>query len=370
MERCPSDVDFIGFIAGLRQMAGRDVLAECPHGGIFQSSMRIMAQSAAPTGRVAWLRSLEERAMTESPHVPLRFLLDSDAGAGRRGQDSGEVVLYFIGCLPYFDAVFAPGAGGDTGAIALATIRVLNAMGIAPLLLADERCCGHDSLWSGETDTFEKLAKRNIGRLQAARATTIVTSCAECARTLKLDYPRHRMPQFKVLHIAELLARAVDSVAPTPALSTGGRSAGSGLLPRRQEAQPQQRVAFHDPCRLSRHLKVFDAPRTVLDSLPALQRVELERSREQALCCGVSSWLSCDSVSKQIQTDRLGEAAAAGVDVLATACPKCKIHLSCAARDLSAHTGAGATAAASIGRIPVVRDVVELAAESLHGQER
>jgi Fe-S oxidoreductase len=56
----------------------------------------------------------------------------------------------------------------------------------------------------------------------------------------------------------------------------------------------------------------------------------MERSRENSLCCGVSAWLNCGKLSKQIQLDRLKEAKATGAEWLITACPKCQIHLKCA----------------------------------------
>jgi len=56
----------------------------------------------------------------------------------------------------------------------------------------------------------------------------------------------------------------------------------------------------------------------------------MERNRENALCCGVSSWLNCGKISKQIQLDRLKEAKATGAEWLITTCPKCQIHLKCA----------------------------------------
>jgi hypothetical protein len=45
--------------------------------------------------------------------------------------------------------------------VAQASVRVLNALGIEPLLLADERCCGHDLVWEGDVDGFLKLAQLN-----------------------------------------------------------------------------------------------------------------------------------------------------------------------------------------------------------------
>ena len=74
---------------------------------------------------------------------------------------------------------------------------------------------------------------------------------------------------------------------------------------------------------------VYEPPRNVITSLPGTQLVEMERNRENALCCGVNAWLSCNKYHKEIQMDRLKEAKATGADLLVTACPKCQIHWKC-----------------------------------------
>ncbi len=56
----------------------------------------------------------------------------------------------------------------------------------------------------------------------------------------------------------------------------------------------------------------------------------------KALCCGTSAWVRCGATNKAIQLARLDEAAATGSAALATACPKCVIHLRCAQADLPA----------------------------------
>ena len=56
----------------------------------------------------------------------------------------------------------------------------------------------------------------------------------------------------------------------------------------------------------------------------------MERSGEDALCCGTSGFMHCDAASKDIQAERLEEARATGAETLVTACPKCLIHFSCA----------------------------------------
>ena len=50
----------------------------------------------------------------------------------------------------------------------------------------------------------------------------------------------------------------------------------------------------------------------------------------EAVCCGTSGWLQCDAVSRQLQAERLREAADTGAQTLVTACPKCRIHFLCA----------------------------------------
>ena len=96
-----------------------------------------------------------------------------------------------------------------------------------------------------------------------------------------------------------------------------------------------ERVTYHDPCRLGRLAGIYDAPRQLIDMLPQVTLLEMERIRENALCCGTSAWMECTSHSKVIQTERMQEAIQTGAQTLITACPKCQVHLTCAMRDVN-----------------------------------
>jgi Fe-S oxidoreductase len=221
--------------------------------------------------------------------------------------------LYFVGCLPYYDPLFKK-MGVEGIAIAQATVKILNHLGIQPQVLADERCCGHDQLWEGDQETFRTLAALNLEKFKASGAKRVVTACPECARTLKVDYAHfvgdHNL---EVVHITELLA---ESELPTH----------DGVEP------PGNRVTYQDPCNLGRHLGIYHQPRQVLADL-GFELIEMDRTKNSSLCCGTSCWRACGQVSKAIQVERLKEARATGADQLVTACIKCQIHFKCAQND-------------------------------------
>jgi len=89
----------------------------------------------------------------------------------------------------------------------------------------------------------------------------------------------------------------------------------------------QVKVTYHDPCFLGRWNAEYDAPRRVLEAIPGVTLVEMERSRESSLCCGGGGGNFCmdllggspDSPSRR----RVREALTTGAGILAVACPKC-----------------------------------------------
>jgi heterodisulfide reductase subunit D len=313
---CPSDVYFSEFLRDARALAqagGRE--GDCTHGDAIQTWGRMMADPSPRLNgqdRLGWLDG------------SLRVSGTSDT-------------IYFAGCLPYYDVLFAK-LDIEGVEIARAAVKILNHLGIEPQVMAGERCCGHDQLWEGDVETFRALARLNLEQIKASGAKRIVTTCPECARTLKVDYPQLVGPHgLEVLHLSQLLEQQAPSGTFKPA--TGDRH----LV-----------VTFQDPCRLGRHLGVYDAPRRVLTGL-GFNLVEMERTRHTSLCCGTSCWTACGQVSKQIQVERLKEARATGAQVLVTACVKCQIHFKCAQDDPALRQEIGID----------IRDLATLVAERL-----
>ena len=282
---CPTQVPYPAFIRAKRE-ALRPVMeraAPCKHGGYKDILARIMAKPNLNQDRRAWI------------------------GDGLKVADTGDVI-YFTGCMPYLDGVFTY---CDSARIGKAAIKIMNAAGIVPIVANAERCCGHDALWNGDRETFETLARRNAEWIRASGARRLVTTCAECYSMLKYEYPKvvGEWP-VEVLHMTELIEELVKA----------GRLTFTKPV--------DLTVTYQDPCRLGRHSKEYDAPRAVLRAIPGVTFVEMDRVRENAMCCGVGAYSNCDAQTKFLQQERLEEAASKAGN-LVTACPHCRIHFSC-----------------------------------------
>jgi heterodisulfide reductase subunit D len=288
-QKCPSDVDFPVFVRQARSMAQDDGQhGVCAHSGQLQSLQRLMTSPAIKQKRLEWL-SKEYRVSENSD------------------------VLLWVGCAPYFAPIFED-IEFNALDITKASLRTLNLLGIEPKLLPDEKCCGHDALWTGDIETFKKLAEYNAAQIKEAGVKKIVFSCPEGYRTFKLDYPNYVDLGCEVQHISEFLAEKIGE---------------NGV----KFKEIKKKVTYQDPCRLGRHLGVYDAPRKVLESIPGIELVEMKHSGLESICCGTSAFTNCDSYSNMLRAERLCEATETGAELLITACPKCQTHFRCAMVD-------------------------------------
>jgi heterodisulfide reductase subunit D len=207
--------------------------------------------------------------------------------------------IYFAGCTVRFTQ---PKMAGTI-------VEILHAAGLDIACLGEEeKCCGFVAGHDGNTWLFEQQARQNVEALKKSGAKYVVVSCAHCYKALKIDYPLvvGELP-FEVLHIAELLAKLIDE----------------GKV--KFASEVRRTLTYHDPCFLGRHCKVYDEPRKVLESIPGIKLVEMERNRRWSYCCGSGAKIveNCyPEFSTATTKDRLLEAKQAA-DTMATACASC-----------------------------------------------
>jgi Fe-S oxidoreductase len=254
------------------------------HGGALHHIMEMTASKDLKQSRTGWI--------------------NGNLQTSKKGE-----VLYFVGCLPYQQEFFCKDFDFTPISIAQDTVKILNYLGIEPVVMQNERCCGHDLYWLGQLDKFDELGQINIREIEQTGAKTVVTACPECAHALKELYSeRVGKPGFEVKHISEVVAENIKKF---------------------KFADSPMEISYQDPCRLGRYMKVYEQPREALTAIPGVELHEMPRNRRGAICCGTTNWTNCDATSKQIQHNRLSEAKATGAGILVTSCPKCQIHFRC-----------------------------------------
>jgi Fe-S oxidoreductase len=137
----------------------------------------------------------------------------------------------------------------------------------------------------------------------------IVTSDPHAYNALKHDYKD--VPP--VEHISQVIARGVKA----------------GEIRFHPVEDENKIFAYHDPCYLGRHNQVYDDPRTVLDAIPGLKRVEMKRSRDRSFCCGGGGLMLFYEPQEEQRMGvlRVRMAAEAGANVIVTACPFCMVNI-------------------------------------------
>jgi len=284
-DMCPYKVDFTEFIRGLRTEAVEAGAAPlCSKGGLIQTMGRIMTSDEIKQNRLSWVTD--------------------DLQIAEKGD-----VYFFTGCQAHFDYIFEE-REIKTTEILKAAVRIMNKADIVPALSNNEVCCGHDLNWTGDEENFEKLMDKNLEVIKASGAKQVIFTCPEGMRTFEFDYKDIAGELgFEVLHISEFILDLIDK--------------GKLKLKKLDE-----KVTFHDPCRLGRHLGIYDDPRDMIEETGA-ELLEMTKNKNEGACCGVSAFATCEAPTKVMQIARLKEAKATGAGKMLTACPKCWLHFKC-----------------------------------------
>jgi Fe-S oxidoreductase len=173
-----------------------------------------------------------------------------------------------------------------------------------------ERDSGHEVRRFGEEMLFQTLRDTNTQAIQNSGAKNLVTSDPHAFNALNKDYADIPPAQ----HISQFI---LDKI----------RSGALKLKPFQEEASL---VTYHDPCYMGRHNLLYDTPRQILDSIPGLTRVEMERSRDRSFCCGGGGLMLFYEPPEEEQ--RMGQKraemiAATGADLVISCCPFCLTNL-------------------------------------------
>ncbi|MFK5953530.1 MAG: hydrogenase iron-sulfur subunit [Desulfobacterium sp.] len=289
-ERCPSEVNFPLLIQDLRSVLFNRKESHQTHGGFFHSLMRSMTSPGLQQKRWA--------------DLPVTIKTDPESKT-----------LFYGGCAPYFDLFFRNHQQVKNAKVLNDGLRLLNFFDVTPRILENERCCGHDLLWSGDRENFLKIARINGDYLNSLGIEEMITACPECYKTFIQTYKENGIElNFKVTHLYEFLDAELERGAVTI-------------------ENPDVNFTYQDSCRLNSMETVRDLPRKLIRRFSKGNFVEMQNHGKTALCCGNSAWIGCDAFSKALQVKRLTQGRNTDSDAMLTSCGKCRIHLGCAMED-------------------------------------
>ncbi len=251
--------------------------------------------------RTDWLNEFEEIANTDDWLLP---------------EESTSENLLYVGCSPLRDPV-----AKNTPKVAA---ELLLKAGLNVGILGErEKCCGNPSLRIGDQDEFLAFARENIQMFNKLGVKKLICICPFCYSTMRRDYPyAGEEMQFEITHILEVIADLIDQNKLKPAI------------------RKDLTVTYHDPCHLGRisddgvagtnaFTGIYDAPRKILSSIPGIKLIEMERTKDDTMCCGAGSWMKTGypDFAEATAIERITEAKATGAQAITTHCPHCEENL-------------------------------------------
>lgn len=284
-EQCPVMISYVDKIVDMR----RNVVMVR---GEFPAELQKTFQALETNGNPWNITKMDRAVWSDGLDVPLM------------ADKPDAEVLYWVGCAGSYD--------DRAKKIARATVRLFREAQVNFAILgSEETCTGDPARRAGNEHLFMMLAEQNVAALNQYKPRKIVTTCPHCFNTLANEYPDFGA-RFEVVHHTDFLLGllAEGKIKPTRGVKA--------------------RVAYHDSCYLGRYNGIYEPPRKVLASIPGVELVEAEATREKGLCCGAGGaqmWMEEQHSAERVNKKRTLQLLKTEPTVIASGCPFCQTML-------------------------------------------
>ncbi|QSO51037.1 4Fe-4S dicluster domain-containing protein [Alicyclobacillus curvatus] len=206
--------------------------------------------------------------------------------------------LFFVGTAASYDQ--------RNQKIAQAFAKILLAAGVDFAILGQEEESDGDSARRlGNEFLYQEFAQRNIEIFKEYGVKKIITTDPHAFNTFKNEYPDFGF-EAEIYHSTQFAAKLLHE---------------GKLKPKRAV---NETITYHDSCYLGRYNDVYDPPRYILESIPGVKLVEMERSRNKSMCCGAGGGgMFKEEAGTRINVMRSKQAIDTGASIIGTACPYC-----------------------------------------------
>jgi glycolate oxidase iron-sulfur subunit len=288
-------------------------------------------------------------------------LLDLVAAARRKNIAAARRAYFFVG---HSVNHFFPEE-------ARAVTRLLNMLGVDVLVPKDQACCGAPVYYAGDIAGARKAAAELLEKFEGYTYDWIVTTCSSGGLMLKEEFPRifdlnddgyfeigwdaekesfYRMPERSTVKrqypgvedlyrqyvegkvrdvnelVAEILGLHEEPDAGGEVLGAAERSSVPPEASAHERGAPLPVVTYHQPCHLKRGQGIDWQPEAILKRLPGYRYV---RMKDFDRCCGGGGSFTFVHSEAAVEIARIKVEAIEKLrpDVVATACPLCRIQL-------------------------------------------
>ena len=292
VEQCPVDIEHIDHIMDMRRN-------------------QVMIESEFPTELAGLFKNVEQKGNPWGMNASMRnaWITEMDFEVSVFGAEGEDVIpddvdyLFWVGCA----GAYEDRAKRTTKSVA----ELLHMADVKFMVMGEgETCTGDPARRAGNEFLFQMQGMQNVEVLNEIKATKIVVTCPHCLNTIGREYPQLG-GHYEVIHHTQLLAQLVAEGRLTPV------------------TQVDEKVTYHDPCYLGRHNKVYVPPRELVQGVPGVQFVEMERRGSKSFCCGAGGarmWME-ETLGERINVNRSDEAIGTGATKIAVGCPFCNVML-------------------------------------------
>ncbi|MDO6450103.1 (Fe-S)-binding protein [Oceanobacillus profundus] len=317
-DACPVNNEHVGTIIDMRRYL---VMTEGKMDSDIQRAVMNIERQGNPWGlskkdRIKW------RDEDETAYIPTVKELKKE---GKEFE-----YLFWVSSMGAFDS--------RSQKIAIAFAKLMNQAGVSFAILGNtETNSGDTARRIGNEFLFQEIAEKNIKTFEKNGVTKIVTIDPHAYNIFKNEYPDFGYTA-EVYHHTQMLYDLVKSGKIKP------------------ERPINEKLTYHDSCYLGRYNGVYDPPREILTSIPGLELVEMNRSRENGMCCGAGGGLMWteETTGNRINVARTEQALAVQPSMISSACPYCLTMLS------------DGTKAKEVDEDISTMDVAEILALSIH----
>ena len=290
VEQCPVDIEHIDHFVDMRRY-------------------QVMIESEFPTELNGLFKNLEKKGNPGDERLDAQRL---DRGGrlrgprvrhGRRGRDPRRRRVPVLGRL-------RRRLRGPRQAPPSPSPSCCTSPGVEFMVMGEgETCTGDPARRAGNEFVYQMQAMQNVEVLNEIKAKKIVVTCPHCLNTIGREYPQIG-GDYEVVHHTQLLATLVKDGKLTPVEAV------------------DQTVTYHDPATWAGTTRSTRPPRELVQSVPGVNFVEMERRGSKSFCCGAArAHVDGGEPGHPDQRQPPDEALDTGAEKIAVGCPFCNVML-------------------------------------------